>query len=187
MCRFLSNRRRGDWAEANQAMGAAAQTLEGVLDTFTTGEAGILVRPSPDQTAPQANAEIERALFGLSPPLAKWRAVLDSSESPHPWVIVSAEGLTELAASTRAVGEALARAGLGPRLLAAAYPFRWNERKIYWVYQPRIRAFTPFAPAEEGEGERDHELELWMEKASRPELPTSSDIKEWYPVWGMPI
>ncbi len=144
----------------------------------------------------------------LSPSLAVWRAALDNSESPHPWVIVSAEDLPALAASTRAVGEALARAGLGPRVLAAVYPFRWKsvdpateteaERKIYWVYQPRIRAFTPFAPTippgdtdgaspEGDEPERDHSLELRMEKATRPDLPTSSDVKEWYPVWGMPL
>lgn len=187
MCQFLSKRRRGDWNEANAAMAAAAQSLEGELDTLTTGEAGILIRPSPDQIGPQAKAEIERALSGLSPSLAVWRTALDSSESPHPWVIVSAEDLPALASSVRAVGEVLARAGLGPRVLAAVYAFRWNERKIYWVYQPRIRAFTPFAPAEEGEDERDHTLELLMEKKTRPDLPTSRNIQEWYPVWGMPL
>lgn len=202
---FNKNKNRGDWREANLAMGAAAPALEGVLDTFSTGEAGILVRPSPDQDGAQAEAEIARALEAVPESLARWRTALDESESPHPWVIVSSELLADLAASTRTVGEALAHAGMGPRVLAAVYPFVWRpspspaaegapaesalqERKIYWVYQPRIRAFTPFIPAETGEPEaRDHQLELRVEKATRPDLPTSGNIKEWYPVWGMPF
>ncbi len=188
MCGFLFNRRRrGDWGEANEAMAQAAQAFEEILETSTTGNAGILVRPSPDQNGIQAKAEIERALSDLPPSVARWTVTIDASGSPHPWVVVSDPALPALADATRTVGAVLARSGLGPRVLAAVYAFRWNDRRIYWIYQPRIGAFTPFAPAEQGEEERDHPLELRMEQASRRELPTSRDIKEWYPVWGMPI
>ncbi len=188
MCWFLFNRRRrGDWGEANEAMVQAAQAFEEILETRTTGEAGILVRPSPDQDGIQAKAELERALSDLPSTVAQWSVTLDASGSPHPWVVVSGSGLPALADATRTVGGVLANVGLGSRVLAAVYAFHWKDRKIYWIYQPRIGAFTPFAPAEPGEEERDHPLELRMEQASRRELPTSRDIKEWYPIWGMPI
>ncbi len=80
----------------------------------------------------------------------------------------------------------LANAGVGSRVLAAVYPFLWKEIKIYWIYQPRIKVFTPFVPDNSEEG-RDHPLELRMEKAIRSCLPTSRDVKQWFPVWGLPL
>lgn len=189
MCRFFSKPRNSGWSEAQEAMARATEVFEQVLDTYTTGKAGVLVRPSEDQDAIQAKAELERALAHLkSADGPQWDVVLDGSEHPHPWVIVRDPGLSALANSTRIVGETLVSVGIGPRVLAAVYPFTWKEQNIYWIYQPRIGAFTPFAPAKDGEPEtRDHPLELRMEQASRKDIPTSRAIKEWYPIWGLPF
>ena len=188
MCRFLSRPRTAEWTEANEAMANAAEMFEQVLDTVTTGRAGLLVRPAEDQDAVQAKAELERALAHLKSSDSRWDVVLDDSEHPHPWIIVRDSGLLALANSMRVVGEALVSMGIGPRVLAAVYAFTWKEQSIYWIYQPRIRAFTPFAPVKGGEPDtRDHPLELRMEQASRKNIPTSRAIKEWYPIWGMPF
>ena len=188
MCRFLSRQRTGGWSEAHEAMAAASQMFEEVLDTSTTGRAGVLVRPAEDQDAVQAKAELERALAHLKSSEAQWNVVLDDSEHPHPWIVVRDSSLPALANSTRVVGEALAAVGIGPRVLAAVYPFTWKGQDIYWIYQQRISAFTPFAPAKDGEPEtRDHPLELRMEQASRKDIPTSRAVKEWYPIWGVPF
>ena len=167
-------------------MSTASQVFEEVLDTFTTGKAGVLVRPSEDQDAVQAKAELERALAHLSSSEARWDIVVDDSEHPHPWIIVRDSGLSSLANSTRIIGETLVAMGIGPRVLAAVYPFRWKEQDIYWIYQPRIRAFTPFAPAT-GRRARDARPSRWncvMEQAARKDIPTSRAIKEWYPHLG---
>ena len=189
MCRFLSRQRTGEWSEAHEALATASQVFEEVLDTFTTGKAGVLVRPSEDQDAVQAKAELERALAHLrSSDSPRWDVELDDSEHPHPWIIVRDSGLSALANSTRIIGDTLVTMGIGPRVLAAVYSFTWNGQNIYWIYQPRIRAFTPFAPAKDGEPEtRDHSLELRMEQAARKDIPTSRAIKEWYPIRGMPL
>ena len=189
MCKFLSRQRTGEWSEAHEAMARAAEPFEQVLDTYTTGNAGVLVRPSEDQDAVQAKAELERALAHLkSSEAPQWDVVLDDSEHPHPWIIVQDSGLLGLANATRIVGETLVSMGIGPRVLAAVYPFTWKGQNIYWIYQPRIRAFTPFAPAPNGPQEtRDHPLELRMEQASRRDIPTTRAIKEWYPIWGLPF
>ena len=190
MCKFLSSsKRQGEWGPAHEAMGRAAQMFEQELDTFPTGKAGVLVRPAPDQDAPQAKAELERALERLTSSEARWDVEMDASENVHPWVIVRGSGLPDLASAVRVVGEALVAVGIGPRVLAAVYPFTWKAQRIYWIYQPRIKAFTPFVPAPENDQpeKRDHPLELRMEQASRRDLPTSRAIKEWYPIWGMPL
>ena len=86
MCQFLFKQRSkgADWEAANTAMANAAQVMETVLDTYTTGHAGILVRPSADQDSAQAKAEIERALADLPASEARWDVALDTAETPHP-------------------------------------------------------------------------------------------------------
>ena len=102
--------------------------------------------------------------------------------------MVRQSGLAALAVATQGIGDALVASGLGARVLAVVYPFRWQDRKIYWIYQPRIKALTPFAPKDVNlEEERDHPLELRMEHAVRRELPTSREVAQWYPIWGMPL
>ncbi len=190
MCQFLFKQRSkgADWEAANTAMANAAQVMETVLDTYTTGHVGILVRPSADQDSAQAKAEIERALADLPASEARWDVALDTAETPHPWVIVRDSGLPAVANATRITGNLLVAMGLGPRVLATVYAFTWKDRKVYWVYQPRIKAFTPFAPAVDPEAqERDHSLELRMEQAIRRDIPTSKDIRQWYPIWGIPF
>lgn len=184
---FFRKRATADWDKAHLAMGKSQEVLEGTLDTFTVSRAGILVSPSADQNGVQAQEEIERALeLTDSSEDHSWEVTLDNADNPHPWVITSAGNLKSLSDATYLAGAGLAAAGIGPRILAAVYPFLWKENRIYWIYQPRIKAFTPFAPNDSEEG-RDHPLELRMEKAIRSQLPTSRDVKQWFPVWGMPL
>ena len=186
MCWFLSKNKTADWETAAEAMGRAAQRLEQEFETVTTGNAGVLVRPSADQAPEAAKAEVDAALGALSSADARFDVVTDGDG--HPWVVVRGDGLSELAAATGVVGTALEAGGLGDRVIAAIYPFRWKDRRVYWMYQPRVRAYTPFAPLGDDEGsERDHPLELRMEAALRKTLPTAKHISEWYPIWGMPI
>ena len=185
---FFRKRSTVDWDKAHLAMGSSRELLEVTLDTFTTSIAGILVSPSADQNGVMAKEEIERAFEVVRPALinGSYEVKLDNADNPHPWVITHAENLKLLSEATSFVGASLTAAGIGPRILAAVYPFSWNEHRIYWIYQPRIKGFTPFAPNDTEEG-RDHPLELRMEKAIRSKLPTSRDVKQWFPIWGMPL
>ena len=186
MCWFLSKNKTADWETAAEAMGRAAQRLEQEFETVTTGEVGVLVRPDAGQDAGAAKAEVGAALASLTSADARFDVVTDGDG--HPWVVVRGDGLRELAAATGVVGTALEAGGLGDRVIAAIYPFRWKDRRVYWMYQPRVRAFTPFAPLGEAvDSERDHPLELRMEAALRKTLPTAKQISEWYPIWGMPV
>ena len=186
MCKFLSGNKTANWETAAEAMGRAAARLEQEFETVTTGRVGVLVRPELDQAPEAAKAEVQEALASVSSSDARFDLVTD--DSGHPWVVVRGDALPELAAATDVIGTALAEGGLGDRVIAAIYPFRWKERQVYWMYQPRVRAYTPFAPlGPEKDSERDHPLELRMEAALRKTLPTTREISEWYPIWGMPL
>ena len=189
---FKGKASKTTWAGAADAMGRASPRLERQLDTLTTGEVGVLVRPSSDQTPSQAKAEVERAITAVD----RIRFTFDvmSDDTGHAWVILKDRQLENLAAGTAQVGEALTSSGLGERVVAAVFPFRWRDnqlaqdRKIYWIYQPRLQAYTPFAPVgDSSREERDHPFELRMESAIRRDLPTYRRTEEWYPIWGMPV
>lgn len=185
MC-FFNRRRTLSWPDAAGAMAGAAADLEQVLDTVSTGKAGVLVRPTSEQVPEQSRAEVERALGGVSQEHGHFEVRPD--ESGYPWIVIEAEGLVALAAEIQSIGAALGASGLGERVLAAVYQFSWKDQTIYWIYQPRLGAYTPFAPVgDPKDQERDHPLELRMEQATRRNLPTAKDIAHWYPVWGMPF
>ena len=175
-----------DWARAAGRMGQATLLLEQQLETLTTGRAAVLVRPSSDQDGNQAKAEVEQALSGLTSSEARFD--VEADETGHPWVVIRERGLPELTAAMQAVGAGLESAGLGDRIIAAVYPFHWKDDPVYWIYQSRLNAYTPFVPKGTKEGdERDHPLELRMEAALRRALPTSRHVAQWFPIWGMPI
>lgn len=174
------------------AMGNAEQRFERDLDTFTSGEVGVLIRPTSDQTPSQTRAEVERALTSIDRTRFKFDVTID--DTGHAWAAMKAEHLPELASGAAQLGEAFGSMGMGDRIVAAVFPFRWRDtvqerdRKLYWVYQPRLAAFTPFVPdADQVEESRDHSLEVRMESAVRRDLPTFQETSEWYPIWDMPL
>ena len=174
------------------SMGGVAERLEKQLDTVTTREAAVLVRPTDDQSATQTRAEIERALTGMDRTLFRFDVTVD--DSGYGWAIVKGAVLGDVAAGINQMGEVFTASGLGERVMAAIFPFMWHDsvhqrdHKIYWLYQPRVRGFTPFVPdGDPGNEQRDHDLEIRMETAIRRDLPTYRDTSEWYPIWGMPI
>jgi hypothetical protein len=189
---FKRTPKHSTWPEAMDAMGRNAERMEQQLDTFTTGEMGVLVRPTEDQSHTQTKAELERALTGMDRTKHHFDVTVD--EMGHGWVILKGERLQDLALGAAQMGDVFAAAGLGDRVVAAVFPFRWHDatnqrdRPIYWLYQPRIRGFTPFVPEGDLSNERrDHDLEVRMEAAIRRELPTERQMAEWFPIWGMPF
>ena len=193
MCFFLKKPpTHGTWAQAMASMGRAALRFEEQLDTITTGEVGALIRPIEDQTMAQTKAEIERALSGMD--RTQFHTEVTVDDQGHGWAMIKSSNLQELAAGAAQMGDVFLAAGLGERMVAGVFPFRWNdptagrERTIYWVYQPRIRSFTPFAPdGPHANRERSTDLEVRMEAAGRSLLPTARQTTEWYPIWGMPF
>jgi hypothetical protein len=180
------------WAAAMTAMGSVADRLEQQLDTVTTGEVAVLVRPEADQSHTQTKAELERALTGMDRTRYHFDVTID--EVGHGWVILRGDRLQDLAQGVGQMGDVFTAAGLDDRVVAAVFPMRWHDatnqlyRPIYWLYQPRIQGFTPFVPDGDPSHERrDHDLEIRMEAAIRRELPTERQTAEWFPLWGMPI
>ena len=194
MCFFLLKRApsQATWGDAMVAMAAVTTRLEQQLDTTSTGEAGVLLQPTEEQSPTQTKAEMERALTGMDRTRFHFDVTVD--ETGYAWAIIKGDALPDLATGIAQMGQVLAASGLGDRVMATVFPFTWRDstqqkdRRIYWIYQPRLKGFTPFVPEGDPSNEqRDHELELRMELAIRRDLPTFRQTSEWYPIWGMPL
>jgi hypothetical protein len=185
---FHRNPRTPDaWSEAIGMMANAAPRLEGQLGTFHTGRVGIIVRPDSGQSTDSARAQLD-AILRTEPSTAALTLSIEDDHLGAQWVIARGTSLKGLVRDTGLAGEALLGRDISARIVAAVFPFTWNDTRQYWIYQRRIKKYTPFvpvgAPAEE---RRDPALEARMEKALRRELPTEKKMSEWYPIWGMPI
>ncbi len=175
------------WSEAIGTMATAAPRLEGQLETLNTGRVGIIVRPDSGQSAESAREQLD-AILRTDPSTATVALSVEDDQLGTQWIIVRGSSLKGLVRDARLVGEALLSRDIGSRIVAAVFPFTWNDTRQYWVYQRRINKYTPFVPVGmPSEERRDATLETRMEKALRRELPTEKKMSEWYPIWGMPI
>ena len=184
----LLGRRRASsapWPEAMAAMGRAFATLQGQMETYPTGQVGIILRSPQGVPADQSVGETERELRA-SPATRRTPYRLRTDEHGYVWVLLDDRRLERLAEGVLQVGEALTGHGFAERLLAVVFPFSWKERKLYWIYNGSRGRFTPFAPAGQDQ-QRDYPLEERMEASLRRHLPTERQPSQWYPIWGMPI
>ena len=167
------------------AMGRAAPLLQGQFETFSTGRAGILLRPVESTPEAQGVAEVESAL-SRSPGLRRARYHVQADTHGFLWAMVQGYDLKELAGDAGLTHDALVEGGLGERLVAVVFPFTWKEKRLYWIYHPLRGRYTPFVPTGR-EQLRDSPLEQRMESTMRKAIPTDRDLSEWYPLWDMPF
>ena len=175
------------WVEAIGVMARIGLFLENELDTHHGGQVGLITKPESGQEPASAEQQLRRLLD--ADPQAHWlRYDIFSDDMGMQWVVVRGPSLESLTRDTQTVGRALEGHGFERRIVGVVFPFTWQKRRQYWIYQYRIGRFTPFAPTGEPEQHlRDTDLEVRMEKALRKHLPTDKHSSEWHPVWWMPF
>lgn len=175
------------WPEAIGALDRASAYLETTLQTTHAGRSGVLVRPATGQAATVAQTEVE-GILRTDTAVASLPYTVEVDASAHVWVLVRGGSVRALVEGAQAAGAALLKRGLAERVVAAVFPFTWKDKRLYWVYQHRLRKFTPFVPAGRADDQsRDFALEVRMERVMRGQLPTEHKTSAWYPLWGLPL
>ena len=104
------------------------------------------------------------------------------------WLLIPGRRAEGAGAGRRGGVRVLEEASLGPRIIAAVFPFTWQETRQYWILQRRLNRYTPFAPV--GAPADQHATTRsrggWRRRL-RKDLPTAKKSQEWYPIWGMPL
>ena len=167
MCFFAFKRppSHATWSQAMGSMGGATERLEKQLDTVTTREAAVLVRPTEEQLPTQTRAEIERALTGMDRTRFRFDVTVD--DTGYGWAIVKCAVLGDVAAAMSEAAEVVqeyARLYDAHTKLATAASAGGSQA-------PDAQPTALDAGADQGGGRVDHVLyELMTERDKLGEL-----------------
>lgn len=104
------------------------------------------------------------------------------------WLILHGPDFESLVVGINAVSGALQDGGYGDRLLCAVFAFQDGRAEpLYWIYDYKRGAFSPFVPARGAANARDNERELVLRAQAGGELPVEPDLQRWFALWGIPI
>lgn len=102
------------------------------------------------------------------------------------WIIFDHRDFGKLVNATIHAGNSFMARGFGKRLLAIAVPFRYENRKAYWIYNYKRERIYPFIPT--GPKTRDGKAETKLEDVMRSEgVVLEKRLELWYPLWGIPF
>jgi hypothetical protein len=107
------------------------------------------------------------------------------------WMVVADDDFDDLVVAINAVSTALQEGGYGERVLCAVFAFTDTTsqppRPIYWIYNYKRGAFSPFVPESASDRARDNERELVLKAQMANELPIEPELSRWFALWGIPI
>ena len=173
-------------AAALGAMAHFAPRLRDEMETTTTGQASLIIRPADPPSTVGVSVEVEQVIAGQELASGAGHHV-EADQEGYAWLIIESPELERLTEALWRAVEAFSARGLEDRLLAAVFPFTWQDRRLYWICPAKTSRYAPFVPADEHEHLRDYPLEERMVEALHRHLPIERDRSQWYPLWGIPI
>ncbi|MDP6666509.1 MAG: hypothetical protein QF357_03825 [Dehalococcoidia bacterium] len=114
------------------------------------------------------------------------------------WIVLEDGNFGDLVSSTYTVGNAIAANDGASQLLAAVFELYFTGTvedntyrsglRTYWIYRYDRKAFYPFVPTGESEGERDRPTEARLGTDLRKHgLAVEKSLTEWMGLWGIPF
>ncbi|MBI4499383.1 MAG: hypothetical protein HY689_15965 [Chloroflexi bacterium] len=168
------------------AMATAYVTLDTKLGYRPGERAGIVFRPVTSSYFQEFERELQ-GILALTHQEMGTQPEFREDTYGFRWVVLHDEDFEDLVATIHQVSQILADHGFGEQALAAVFRFDSPQgRPVYWIYQYKRGAFSPFAPAGRGQ-ERDNATELRLRAVMEHELPIEADLGRWYALWGIPL
>ena len=199
MCWFLSGRRqpRDDW-DAMSTVTRAESKLRVKGEIAPARRAGIIYRHSDDI---EFLADIEsqlRIVLHTGEGATKTSFDLMDDDQGMKWVVLEDGNFPDLVSSTYTVGNAMGANGASDNLLAAVFEMyftgavsddtRRTASRTYWIYRYDRKAFYPFVPTGDEEGQRDRPVEAQLANLIRKEgVAIERSMEEWLGLWGIPF
>ena len=114
------------------------------------------------------------------------------------WIVLEDGNFNDLVSSVYTVGNAITLNNAGDNLLAAVFELYFTGTvddntyrsglRTYWIYRYDRKAFYPFVPTGENEGERDRPTEARLGQDLRKHgLSIEKSLTEWMGLWGIPF
>ncbi len=169
------------------AMSTALITLQVSASLQPTGKVGVVFKALPagrfdqlmkdtvgmlqvqDTTAPDDALKVEEIKDNLG----------------FEWMVVTGSDFESLIAALHGVAQGLIDEGLGDCLLASVFPFKQDQREVYFIYGYKQGTFYPFVPS--GDHLRDNAEEMRLAAIVNEDLPVEPNLSSWFPLWGVPV
>ena len=160
--------------------------------------AGVIYRNS-DEIAFLSNIETElKTVLHVGEDATKTAFNIKDDDRGMRWVVLEDGNFNDLVSSVYTVGNAIGLNSGLDNILAAVFELYFTGEledrtyrsglRTYWIYRYDRKAFYPFVPTGDKEGDRDRPTEARMGHDLRKQgLIVERSLTEWMGLWGIPF
>ena len=182
---FGRKNQQGPKADALFSLVTAHMTMATRHQMISTGKAGLCFRPMSSSFFTELEQEVQ-GLLAVGERTAKTRYKVVDDGLGFRWIILQDEDFEDLVTSAYLSSQTFAEHGFEKQLLAAVFPFQYQEQEVQWIFAYKRGAFYPFVPMA-GTQRRDNAVEMSVSAKVVDELPMEQDLGRWYALWGAPF
>lgn len=172
--------------------------LQSLGEITPSRRAGVIYRNN-EENAFQSNlkSELNDVLY-MGEGATKTAFEIEDDDRGMRWVVLEDGNFNDLVSSVYTVGNAIGLNGGADNLLAAVFELYFTGTvedntyrsglRTYWIYRYDRKAFYPFVPTGDSEGERDRPTEARLGQDLRKHgLAIEKSLTEWMGLWGIPF
>ncbi len=172
--------------------------LQSLGEITPSRRAGVIYR-NDENNAFQKNIKTElNSVLYVGEGATKTAFEITDDERGMRWVVLEDGNFGDLVSSVYTVGNAIGMNDGQDSLLAAVFELYFTGTvedntyrsglRTYWIYRYDRKAFYPFVPTGESEGDRDRPTEARLGQDLRKHgLAVEKSLTEWMGLWGIPF
>jgi hypothetical protein len=188
---------KSDWSALSTVIKAEAK-LQLMGEITPSRRAGVIYRNSEDNVfLVDIENELNTVLY-MGTSATKTAFEVKDDDRGMRWIVLEDGNFGDLVSSVYTVGNAIGANGATDKLLAAVFELYFTGTvgdntyrsglRTYWIYRYDRKAFYPFVPTGESEGERDRPTEARLGSDLRKHgLVVEKSFTEWMGLWGIPF
>ena len=188
---------QNDWSAMSTVIKAEAK-LQALGEITPSRRAGVIYRNSEDNAfLNNIERELKPVLY-VGDGATKTAFEVQDDDRGMRWIVLEDGNFSDLVSSVYTVGNAIAANDGLDNLLAAVFELYFTGTvedntyrsglRTYWIYRYDRKAFYPFVPTGENEGDRDRPTEARLGHDLRKHgLAVEKSLTEWMGLWGIPF
>ena len=188
---------QSDWSAVSSVIKVEAK-LQSLGEITPARRAGVIYRHSDDISfLKDLDTELNVVLYEGTGATKTTFEITDDDRGMR-WIILDDGNFIDLVSSVYAVGNAIGSNDGSSNLLAAVFELYFTGElddntyrsglRTYWIYRYDRKAFYPFVPTGDCEGERDRPTEARLGMDLRKHgLIVEKSLTEWMGLWGIPF